>query len=418
MFKKKLLFATPLVVALPAVAISCGTTINSQARNEQEELFKKNAKTVVEQLKVNLLLNQVYSAKDATEKFDYKKEFNNQTSAFFNDAYTAFKVYAELNILKDSNFFIAKEAEWAKANAIEKPEQLLISDRGIPSKDRFVQYYNSSKTGIQSIINKMLITRKYFFENDKNKLIKGNEIKKIDFAFDINQYNLINYVLTNKTVQKWEVIGSNNDFLAYGSSTINNWKTYNRIVKETNYFSKTISEKLSLGITNGSDGFSDSLLHGYAGVVNGQFNGFGTLSDEYKVENIKKHTELVKRGFYDDNTKQLVAYDKLNEKPIQPWKTGKDKMSMSYFNLVLPTFVEAKTTDKGYDEIIKSDPNYKGYVSFISSEYQPEKLDSLIYQIAATDANIYPEKVDKYYSLNGFNLVISNELIKDALNAK
>ncbi|UUD36960.1 Uncharacterised protein [Mycoplasmopsis californica] len=398
MLKKKWLTLVPIAI-LPVAAISCGKDINTTGKIIQLEQFSKHAQEISNELLLDKTLAKLYGVDNLGAEFDK----TTSDSEYYKNAYDAFKIYAALKLQDDSFYFRTKEQEWK----IYDNPSLLINE--VPSEASFQKYYKNKDTKIASEINKLLLSFKYLSDQNVENLKKGNAIVMLDNLIDEKQYNLINYVLKAKPAFKWHIESQENiDFFSQGSSTLTSWQDYLQISVDQKYYSKKQSKELAFGIVSDEkDKFSETKLYGYDGLVKGALDSYGGLSGIFDRRSFYKDRIVKEYGFYKPDSETLINAEELKTHPILAWKEDGSKMSVTYFHIVIPSFVEEE----------KRENDVKGYISFLEPKYTQEKLRKLTFLFAASDFTIYGD-AQKYFEKLGFKLEATHNDMIEALKNK
>ncbi|VEU74733.1 Uncharacterised protein [Mycoplasmopsis citelli] len=402
MNKSKLLkFILPAIVVSSTfgVAASCSPTANTPQRNKQEnELSNANLAQLAEGFWLKSTLGNLY-------KTTQNSLLENQS--FLNDAYSAYKTY--LNNLQISDpFSLYKSLTQWKNQALFSENELkvlnnqtndLFSVNAVPNLEQFKILFNKDKTDVAFNINKLLLVKKYFEINTENdlKIVNKDSYNTNKDKYDLNEFNLIDYVLKTKIAQLWSYSSDTaNDIFSNVSRTINNISDYNELLKNKNQALKIATPDL---IFNNSS-FEKSL---------GGYQGLSSSLNEYSLNTgtsylLQQNNSANLSGFYDLVNNKLVPVNEtgvLNES-IKVTNDNK-KIKVSYLNLIAPI---AK-------EITKENKTEK-ILSFEKTPYFA-KLDTLkIYLAIFGGETLYKSSRKAFIDL-GNKISFENEIIKEKL---
>ncbi|QDF65149.1 HinT-interacting membrane complex lipoprotein P60 [Mycoplasma nasistruthionis] len=396
----KFLTLAPVSV-LPVSAIACGRVEDTEEKIKQDALFKNSEVSTIAQ---NLWL-------DSTLKALYNVETNlTDNEAFLNDAYQAYQSYLAKQYTDGSTgaLYLSTQLNKWQTEGIFTPEQLEVL-KSLAStiyktpltKEQFTVLYNTEKTGVKLIVNKVLLVNKYFQINDKDKLLKteASAFALYGDKFDLDDFNLISYVINKRLVQLWQYDSSNPvDVFSTAQTSISNVSDYISLIQNSNV-AETIPTEALLINTNAS---YELTMGGYKGLQS------DNLNNDYSVDTLlTKTNDDILIGFYNPITKQMV---KVNSDGVVasavPVSNNNANISVIYLSQIKPVGKKETVTENGTE-------NTKTKLSFKETPYA-NNLNKLRLLAAVYDDALYKKAESTFVKL-GYVLKVDIEDIKKQL---
>ncbi|EGV00248.1 putative p60-like lipoprotein [Mycoplasmopsis columbina SF7] len=421
LFKK---FAVSSVISLPLLAVACGNVVDTPEKIKQTKALQEQA--FIQSVETNWLEVTVASLygyqKEENVKFsDYlNTQIDTKNPNLFNDAYNAFKIYAEEKLKNNPYYFVelnitlTKNANLSPQEASILNQQITSSD--VPSKDAFKIYWKTTASNIRADVLKMLLVYKYFTLSDVESFKKIEDNFKFTASYmkySNKNYFLNKYALSKRMVQIWQKAStssiSTDDFFLQGYGFITGPEAFNQFLKNTNEYNNTLASNSSQILTTNS---LDTTLRGYSGFET-NVNKYGLFWD---YENLKKLTSPSSdsyslNGYYDPKTNKLLTnVSETNAySPFANDSDTTDKAIVVYLNQIVP-IAELTPTNIPVGE----DPKVTESVTLLSFENTPYKdaLDKLSYIYYLKDSALYTTAQTAFAKL-GYKLTLEN--IDDSL---
>ncbi|UUM19835.1 MULTISPECIES: HinT-interacting membrane complex lipoprotein P60 [unclassified Mycoplasma] len=395
----KLIFSSVILGSSTSFTVSCGATVNTEARSKQENEFKNaNLEKIAEGFWLKATLSKLYSISESTLLAN---------STFLNQTYSAYRTY--LNNLQISDPFVLYKSltKWKNEALFNENELKILNDKSndlflansTPTLEQFKVLFNKNKTDVEFNINRLLLVKKYFEISSENdlKIVNKDSYDANKEKYDLTQFNLIDYVLKTKIAQIWKYTSDTaNDIFSNVSRTISNIKDYNDLLKNKKEALKVATSDLLF-----NNGDFEKSLGGYEGLsssLNDYFlnTGITFLLEQNNSSNLS--------GFYDLTNNKLVSVDNKGQlsETIKVTNDNK-KIKVTYLNVIAPI---AKTVTQGVKEV--------KILSFDKTPYFA-KFDTLkIYLAIFGGENIYKTAKKAFIDL-GNKISLENDIIKDKL---
>ncbi|MFV8459509.1 HinT-interacting membrane complex lipoprotein P60 [Mycoplasma sp. CR] len=405
---KHALLLTP-AVALPIAAVSCGVDKDTDAKRKQDADFTKDSVSqIIESKWLETTLKNLYNVeqdKNLLENASYKA-----------DALATYQAFVANENLKHNAFYLLTQLNtWAAAGILSNEDQKAFvsfldgsNTEGTSSKyykanlneDQFAVLYNNAQTNVAYTVNKLLLINKYF------QISNLADLEKIDSSsaslyktkFQLDQFNLINYVVNNKTVQLWQYQDSNeNNIFTMGNYQINNVSQYQDLIKKSTSAGDVATNALLL---NKSASYQ-STMGGFKGLTANPFKM------SYSVDDLLNTTASnIFVGFYDAVNNKIVSVNESGtlSTPITVSTDGKT-INVAYMSQIAPIgkTVKTKTTENGQEKEVESK-----VLSFDETPFATS-LNQLRILLAVSDENLY-KKAQKAFVDLGYVIKVNDAL--------
>ncbi|MEA4276615.1 HinT-interacting membrane complex lipoprotein P60 [Mycoplasma sp. 21DD0573] len=396
---KKSLYLAP-VAFTPLVALSCGVDKNTEEKNKQVILFDKPAvSTIAENLWLKSVLQDQYKVEKDTNLLSNEK--------FFNEALIAYKGFLATETQKN-NLYLATQLNKWKSNGIFNETELAALNalyRDVYNinltNEQFQILYNNENTNVAFTVNKLLLVKNYFFISDVVVLekIDPSSFNLYGKKYDNKQFNLIKYVISNKTVQLWNYTNDNvNEMYTDANKVIKHVLDYNNLLKNSKEAQNIATADLIFNNVPAKAEF-EATMGGYQGIKSNPYKSDYTVDELLKVTSPEN---LV--GFYNLTNGKLVSIDENGQlaEPIPVSKDGK-KVEVAYFAKIVP--VAKKITVDASENGTKEE---KTVLSFDQTIYK-DSLDKLAIFISISDENLYKNAKAAYITM-GYKISSIDEL--------
>ncbi|MHA3839050.1 HinT-interacting membrane complex lipoprotein P60 [Mycoplasma sp. HF14] len=411
---KSLLFVAP-AVAMPLAMVSCGTDKDTDAKRQQDADFKKDSVTqIIENQWLESTLKNLYSvAQD-------KKLIEND--AYKADAYAAYTAYVARENLKNNPFYLFTQLNvWAASGILSKDDQAAFKDfisgkdnvadgssspyyKASVSQEQFNVLYNNKDTKVAYVVNKLLLVNKYFQINSLADLEKIDQSSASLYKakFQLDQFNLINYVINNKSVQLWQYEDKNeNNIFTMANYQIDSVQEYQDLIKKSTSAGDTATSAL---LINQSAPYQMT-LGGYKGITTNPY------SLSYSVDDLlEKTSDEIVVGFYDAVNNKIVSVNPDTKKLASsiPVSTDGTTINVAYMSQIVPVGkkVTKKVTEDGKEKEVE-----EKVLSFDETPYK-DSLNQLRILLAVSDEKLF-KKAQKAFVDLGYVVKVD-----DALKAK
>ncbi|MFV8499835.1 HinT-interacting membrane complex lipoprotein P60 [Mycoplasma sp. VS424B] len=410
---KHALLLTPAAI-MPVAMVSCGVDKDTDAKRKQDADFSKDSITqIIEGKWLDVTLKNLYSVAQDQNLIS--------NEAYKADAFAAYQAFVANENLKHNPFYLLTQLNtWAAAGILSNDDQKAFvsfldrsNTQGTSSKyykanlnqDQFNVLYNNAQTNVAYTVNKLLLINKYF------QISNLADLEKVDSSsaslyktkFQLDQFNLINYVVNNKTVQLWQYQDSNtNNIFTMGNCKIDTIAQYQDLIKKSTTAGDTATSALLLNQTAP-----------YQSTMGG-FKGLMAMPSSFKISysvddllNTPKDKIFV--GFYDANNEKIVSVDENGKlaSSIAASTDGKT-INVAYMSQIAPIgkTVKTKTTEEGKEKEVESK-----ILSFDETPFASD-LNQLRILLAVSDDNLYKKAQSAFVAL-GYVIKVD-----DALKAK
>ncbi|WP_416754552.1 HinT-interacting membrane complex lipoprotein P60 [Mycoplasma sp. 654] len=408
-FKHALLLAPAAI--MPVAMVSCGIDKDTDAKRKQDADFTKDS------------IGQIIEGKwlQATLKSLYKvgqdKELTSN-DAYKADALAAYQAYVANENLKHNPFYLLTQLNtWAAAGILSSDDQKAFVSfldssntqqnankyyKANLNQDQFNVLYNNPQTNVAYTVNKILLINKYF------QISNLADLEKIDSSstslyktkFQLDQFNLINYVVNNKTVQLWQYQDSNaNNIFTMGNYQINTITQYQDLIKKSTTAGDIATSALLLNQTAP-----------YQSTMGG-FKGLMAMPSSFKISysvddllNTPKEKNFV--GFYDAINNKIISVNESGQltSPIHASTDGKT-INVAYMSQIAPIgkTVKTKTTEDGKEKEVENK-----ILSFDDTPFASD-LNQLRILLAVSDDNLYKKAQSAFVAL-GYVVKVNDAL--------
>ncbi|WP_322935358.1 hypothetical protein RRG40_02930 [Mycoplasmopsis felis] len=401
----KFIFTSFPLVTASSMAISCGRSVDTPEKIEQEQLFSSsNSKEKIETLWLETTLKKINNIELNTDLLE--------NSDFVQKAFQAYSTYVDFKNQSDS-LYMSKEVNKLlsdgslSSSEINTLNTLTLKYKSTPNIEQFKILFKNELSNVKTQTLKLLLVSSYF------DLSKEEEIKKVandlytknKDNFDLKNYLLIDYLVDKKLVQLWEYSDKNtSDLFTSSHRIISNLNDYNNIALETYSEDKFISQNLLL--TNNS---FETKMFGYQGIKNISFNLDNSINTLKQIKNASDYS-----GFYDyENNKLIQVNDNMNL--ITPIKITNNNSSIqiAYINRLLP--IGKLITVDNPDKDKEGQPN-QIQKTILTLENTPfmNNLIKLQVLLSLNDDTLYNKALDAFVML-GYKFVILNDTLKKSL---
>ncbi|WLP85565.1 HinT-interacting membrane complex lipoprotein P60 [Mycoplasma seminis] len=395
---RNLLLAAP-IATIPLAAVSCGVDKDTPEKVKQDLILKsEQIKNIVEDQWMQATLKSLYNVEQTAELIS--------NATYKAEALAAYQALVANENLKNSFYLLTQINTWASLGILTKDDITAFSDflngtsanikdaynKANVNEEQFIRLYSNKQTKVAFAVNKLLLVNKYF------QISSLADLEKIDSSstslyknkFQLNQFNLINYVINNKSVQLWKYEDTNaNNLFTMSSYQIKDIKNYEGLIKKSTAINDTATSALLIN----PNATWEINLGGYKGITSNPYEM------SYKVDdllNLDANKNLV--GFYDFTNNKLVsvAENGTLQTPVNVSSDGK-KIEVAYMSLILP--LAKKTTEK-VTEDGKEVEKEKSILSFDETVYK-DNLSQLRLILAVSDDKLYA-KAQKAFADLGY----------------
>ncbi|SJZ58140.1 HinT-interacting membrane complex lipoprotein P60 [Mycoplasmopsis verecunda] len=408
-FWNKALLIAPASL-LPLAMTSCGVDRDTEAKKVQDKDFKSdNIATIIENDWLNSTLKALYGVEQSAELT------TNET--YKTDALNAYQSFIAYQNLKNNPFYKLEQLKkWASEGILSKSEQEIFGDFLSPqtvqndqhsnyykaeiNQNEFNVLYANKETGVAYTVNKILLVNKYFQVSNLANLEKmdpsATSLYKTQFQLD--QFNLINYVITNKTVQLWRYQTSNKNYIfSMANITVDKVQDYNDLILNSSIASDNPSPQLLIN----QNAPYEVTMGGYQGITSNPFPMSYTVDDL-----LNKTASDIAVGFYDSVNGKLVKVNENQElaSPILVSKGGKD-IDVAYMGQIIPV---GKTITKKVTKDGKEVEEQSKILSFDETPFA-SNLSKLGILLAINDENLY-KTAQKAFAALGYKVQVDDAI--------
>ncbi|VEU78281.1 HinT-interacting membrane complex lipoprotein P60 [Mycoplasmopsis columbinasalis] len=400
--------ALAATAALPVVAVSCGNTVDTIAKLQQDELLKKaEVATLIEQNWLKGLIQELYKPTNTTmtqaelnEAFEVEPEKYSET--LFNDAYKAFRFYAEKQLATNTYFFQELNNTLISKGNVNPTDASTLADKTqsllTPSENVFRIYWKTPESNVRFEILKMLAVYKYFSVSDLETLNKmSKDTEKITWVvtaspkYSLTNYFLNKYALTKRMVQIWEKTttdpGTPDDFFIQKTGNISGPVTFNEYFKDTDAYQKQLTPQ-SVNLLVSDSSAPDTKLVGYVGFRT-NVSDYGLNWDYEQLKNVTADSQnkaFLTRGYYDPNRSTLIQISNDPDKGYTSYNpyvkdktTNTTTVKIAYLNQIVPLAGVEQAPKTSEENAELGDVTVLSFANTIFKD-QIDKLSYIYYQ--------------------------------------
>ncbi|CAT05290.1 Uncharacterised protein [Mesomycoplasma conjunctivae] len=310
------------LATLPTIAtfISCGINVQSGQREEENrKLASQETKDFIENAYVaNILSQNFYS--DGASVLD---SFNNTNSPFYKEAKDTFDFYQKYQIAQNPTYSLNLLSQLRENNAITSVDFATLTTQAGYNKEfneqGFQILYKNFATGIQTIINKMILVKNYLINLNESQITTSKVYKDgigANASFSSQQifqsidpkskdFFLIQLLLSKQPAQVWQFESSDPlDISTFSQLRVKDLNTFNNFLRSDNINSKSTRKEESFEKLAINDSIDSSKLLGYSGILYNQGSNGGDL--DYSLSFLMSQGEI-KSGFFDPQTKRILS---------------------------------------------------------------------------------------------------------------
>lgn len=437
----------PVAMVAP-VAISCGATIDSAAKQDQDKKLKSpEVKAAIKQLYNENLISSLYGIKNIST--NNEESLADENSEFYKDAYAAWLFYQGRNILNNITWYEQQITTWNSSGisnfqSQKDPNIKFSIDLTNPkSENTFKALFLNTKSPIRSEIVNMLIVKRYLLNqkfsdvkktlsdydtllNDEQKKTDATRLfyESVDVSDDKTDFFFIKYLVKDaKLVTQWKY--SENPklevYLSGIDTSISSIKEFNDLINNSNTKLRLMDKNSGYDINGVTGANADNLysIQAFSGVVN-LGTTFTPIGDfDWSLDALKKSESTVKQGFRDVVTNILYTESKLKNnststdpnaiKSVKVSKVENNKVTFdaNYFTKIVPFFIKKEGSDT------------EGKFTFLGTPWSSmEQQRSLAYWVYAIDSTKITELATKYFVTLGYTASSTEESIKENIKGE
>ncbi|MBN0919547.1 HinT-interacting membrane complex lipoprotein P60 [[Mycoplasma] gypis] len=405
--KQKLFFsglAITLAAATPLAFVSCKNDVDSNKRGTQNDVLNsESSKNIILTTYANALIETLYKNDVRANSGSFVDAlFANESSAFYKDFSSLFKIYAQNKLQKDGMFFVNLKADLVKkevdVTGFNPNEWEIPSD-----SDMQFLFKNSAflSENIRLEIEKMVVVLNYLLKNrselqvlskdnnkdkDFEKMSKDSLKSQQKQMYEMldsssNDLYLIKYLLDNNLAQSWNYERKEDVQLLQSHAFVDSVDTFNSLAnKRAEDIQTSQDSKL---ILDSNDSIDVTKLLGYRGVV--KYNSVKQNDMNYSVDALKNATQVVS-GFVDPKTGKVYSQDdfefskillnKIQNTPVVALKeASKSKTAYEVSDFEIQGASLKVGTQDTYDQNVEF--NSKQYTVEYKLKLSPVKNDNL-----------------------------------------